>query len=210
MLLTGPQRHLYGSISLVGYISMNRLSAKAGWIGGGVAEIMIRRSATIVTLFGFVIALALSSAVDAATNAELVPGSRIVFPYYDLRPGYTTFLLLANTGSTSVSVALEFYYTSCARQDTGTGLSAGDIDLIDMRQVISGNASGSVLQGFVDVTASADVLIGTAVVVNMAADWAIAYNGAPARRQAVGMTPFDIPDSPLFTRLPYPGTTWKR
>jgi hypothetical protein len=188
---------VYGGINLIAYVSMDRLDADADWAGGGVAEIMIRRGTTIVTLFGFIISFAFSSAVYAATNAELVPGSRIVFPYYDLRPGYTTLLLLTNTGSTPTSVALEFYDTSCARQDAGMGLSAGDINTLDLRQAISGNASESFMQGFVDVTASADVLIGTAVVVNVAADWAIAYNGASARRQAAGMTPFE----PYPTRL---------
>lgn len=151
----------------------------------------MRRGAIIVTLFGVITSFAFSPAVDAATNAELVPGSRIVFPYYDLRPGFTTFLLLTNTGSTPVSAALEFYDASCARQDAAVGLSAGDIDSLDLRQGISGNASTSFLQGFVDVTTNADVLIGTAVVVNMADDWAIAYNGAPARRLTEGTTPFE-------------------
>ena len=151
----------------------------------------MRRSATIVTLFGFVIALAFSPAVYAATNAELVPGSRIVFPYYDLRPGYTTLLFLTNVSSTPVSVALEFYDTSCRRQGTHISLSGRDIDSLDLSKMISGNSSGSFLQGFVDVTANADVLIGTAVVVNIEADWAIAYNGASARRRAGALTPFE-------------------
>jgi hypothetical protein len=159
---------------------------------------MMRRGATIVTLFGMIISFAFSPAVYAATNAELVPGSRIVFPYYDLRPGFATLLLLTNTGSTPVSVALEFYDASCVRQDVGIGLSAGDIDPVDLRQVIFGNTSGSFQQGFIDVTASADSLIGTAVVVNAVADWAIAYNGAPARRQTAGTTPFEPYPTGLF------------
>lgn len=158
----------------------------------------MRRGAIIVILFGVMTSFAFWPAAYAATNTELVPGSRIVFPYYDLRPGYTTFLLLANTGSTPVSVALEFYDASCTRQDSGTGLSAGDIDLLDLGRVISGNASASFLQGFVDVTTSADVLIGTAVVANMVADWSIAYNGASARRLAAGTTPFEPYPTGLF------------
>jgi hypothetical protein len=54
------------------------------------------------------------------------------------------------------------------------------------------------LQGFVDVTADADVLLGTAVVVNMADDWAIAYNGASARRLTEGTTPFELYPTGLF------------
>ncbi|HWR20752.1 MAG TPA: hypothetical protein VN444_02690 [Verrucomicrobiae bacterium] len=160
--------------------------------------IMMRRGAIIVILLGAIIAFAFSRAVDAATNAELVPGSRIVFPYYDLRPGFATFLYLTNVSSTPVSVALEFYNTSCSRQDAHIDLSAHDIDSLDLSEMISGNASESFLQGFVDVTTSADVLIGTAVVVNMADDWAIVYNGAPARRLAAGITPFEPYPAGLF------------
>ncbi len=159
---------------------------------------MMRRGATIVILFGVIIGFAFSPAVYAAMNAELVPGSRIVFPYYDLRPGLTTFLFLTNTGPTPVSAALEFYDASCARQDTVMGLSVGDIDPLDLSQVISGTVFGSFQQGFIDVTAGADVLIGTAIVVNMVADWAIAYNGASARRLAAGVTPFEPYPTGLF------------
>lgn len=151
---------------------------------------MRRRRAAIIALFGLIIPFALSPAVYAATNAELVPGSRIVFPYYDLRPGFSTFLFLTNISSTPVSVALEFYDTSCARRGTHISLSGRDIDSLDLSEMISGNASASFQQGFVDVTTSADVLLGTAVIVNMVDDWAIAYNGAPARRQTTGTMPF--------------------
>lgn len=158
----------------------------------------MRRCAALTILFSVIAALAFSPAADAATNAELVPGSRIVFPYYDLRPGSTTLLFLTNTGSTPASAALEFYDASCARQDTVVGLSAGDIDPLDLGQVISGTVFGSFLQGFIDVTAAADVLMGTAVIVNTVADWAIAYNGAPARRQTAGVTPFEPYPTGLF------------
>lgn len=152
---------------------------------------MMRRGAIIVILLGAIIAFAFSRAVDAATNAELVPGSRIVFPYYDLRPGFATFLYLTNVSTTPVTVNLEFYDTSCARQDTHINLSGRDIDALDLSEMISGNAFESFLQGFVDVTADADVLIGTAVVANIADDWAIVYNGAPARRLTDGTTPYE-------------------
>lgn len=163
---------------------------------------MIRHSVVvIVILIGLITpSFVRSSPVDAATNAELVPGSRIVFPYYDLRPGFSTLLFLTNVSTAPVSVNLQFYDTSCARQSAGIDLSADDIDMLDLRRIISGNASGSFQQGFIDVTADTDVLIGTAVVTNMAADWAIAYNGAPARRLADGATPYE----PYPTRLSLP------
>lgn len=156
-----------------------------------MTTIMMRRGATIVILFGVIISFAFSPTVGAATNAELVPGSRIVFPYYDLRPGFATFLFLTNISPTPVSVALEFYDRSCRRQGASISLSGHDIDSLDLSGMISGSTSGEFLQGFIDVTTSADVLIGTAVVVNMDDDWAISYNGAPARRLANGTTPFE-------------------
>ncbi|PWB47438.1 MAG: hypothetical protein C3F12_05570 [Candidatus Methylomirabilota bacterium] len=159
---------------------------------------MMRHGTAIAILFGVIAACACSPAADAATNTELVPGSRIVFPYYDLRPGFATLLFLTNTGSTPASAALEFYDATCARQDTVMGLSTGDIDPLDLSQVISGTAFGSFLQGFIDVAAGADVLIGTALVVNMVDDWAIAYNGATARRQTGGVTPFEPYPTGLF------------
>jgi hypothetical protein len=161
-------------------------------------EIMMRRGAIIVILLVAIVTFVCSPTIGAATNSELVPGSRIVFPYYDLRPGFATFLFLTNISSTPVSVALEFYDSSCTRQDTHIDLSAHDIDSLDLSQMISGNASESFLQGFVDVTADADVLIGTAIVVNMDDDWAITYNGASARRLADGATPFEPYPTGLF------------
>src|SRR5574337_791538 len=159
---------------------------------------MLHRRATVVTLITLFVASVHSPAVYAATNAELVPGSRIVFPYYDLRPGFSTLLFLTNVSTTPVSVALEFYDTSCSRQGTHIDLSGRDIDSLDLSEMISGNTSTSFLQGFVDVTADADVLIGTAVIVNMTDDWTIAYNGAPARRRAGGITPFESYPTGLF------------
>jgi hypothetical protein len=152
---------------------------------------MMRRNGTVAILFGLIIFSVLSPAGYAATNSELVPGSRIVFPYYDLRPGFATFLFLTNVSSTPVSVALEFYDASCDRVGTRIELSGRDIDSLDLTDMIFADSSGNFQQGFIDVTADADVLIGTAIVVNMNDDWAITYNGASARRLEDGATPFE-------------------
>lgn len=153
---------------------------------------MLRRGFTIISSLVYVItSFALSPNLYAATNSELVPGSRIVFPYYDLRPGFSTFLFLTNVSTTPVSVNLEFYDASCDRLDTRIELSGRDVDALDLADMISADPSGNFRQGFVDVTTGADVLIGTAVVANTTDDWAIAYNGASARRQEGGATPFE-------------------
>lgn len=161
---------------------------------------MLRRSVAIILILLTLItpSFVRSSPVDAAPNAELVPGSRVVFPYYDLRPGFSTFLYLTNVSSTPVSVALEFYDTSCTRLDTHIELSGRDIDALDLSEMISNNGSTSFKQGFVDVSTDADVLLGTAVVANVVDDWAITYNGASARRQAGGSTPFEPYPTGLF------------
>ncbi|HLC02153.1 MAG TPA: hypothetical protein VJK02_03890 [Anaerolineales bacterium] len=139
----------------------------------------------------------LATEAFAATNSELVPGSRLVFPYFDLRPGFGTLLIITNIGPAAATVTLEFYDTACARQNAILGLSAGDTDLIDLSRVVSPNLTGSFQQGFVDAVTNDDVLLGSAVVSNGGDDWAVAYPAAPARRLSSGTTPFQ----PYPTRL---------
>lgn len=134
----------------------------------------------------------------AGTNSELVPGSRIVFPYYDLRPGFETFLLFTNVGLDPAVVRLEFYDVTCVRLDSSLFLSGVDIDLLDVRSVLRGDSSGRFRQGFVDAVAGDDVLTGTALIVNIMEDWAILYDGAAARRQPDGAMPFEPYPSRLF------------
>lgn len=134
----------------------------------------------------------------AATNSELVPGSRIVFPYYDLRPGLATFLLFTNVSVDPTSVQLEFYDVTCIRRDSSLSLTGADIDLLDLAGVLGSEASGTFRQGFVDAVAGSDVLMGTALIVNMVEDWAIVYHGATARRQPGRATPFEPYPSRLF------------
>ena len=134
----------------------------------------------------------------AGTNSELVPGSRIVFPYYDLRPGLATFLLFTNVSLAPVSVRLEFYDVTCLRRDSSLSLSGVDIDLLDVSSVLRGDSSGTFRQGFVDAVAGDNVLMGTALIVNIMEDWAILYHGAAARRQPGGAMPFEPYPSRLF------------
>ncbi len=134
----------------------------------------------------------------AGTNSELVPGSRIVFPYYDLRPGFATFLLFTNVGLNPTLVRLEFYDVTCARRDSSLSLTPADIDLLDLSSVLGSDPSGAFQQGFVDAVAGGDVLMGTALIVNTVEDWAILYHGAAARRKSGGATPFEPYPSRLF------------
>ncbi len=135
----------------------------------------------------------------AATNSELIPGSRIVFPYYDLRDGISTFLTFTNVGPGSATLHLEFYDTSCLRRDSSLHLSAGDTDLLDVAAILQPEADGLFRQGFVDVvTFAGDALLGTAIIVNGPEDWGIVYHGAAARRLPGGPLPFEPYPSRLF------------
>lgn len=135
----------------------------------------------------------------AATNSELIPGSRIVFPYYDLREGISTFLSVTNVGLGSATLHLEFYDASCLRRDSSLDLSAGDADLLDIGAILQPGADGLFRQGFVDVvTFAGDVLLGTAIIVNGSEDWGIVYHGASARRLSSGPLPFEPYPSRLF------------
>jgi len=135
----------------------------------------------------------------AATNSELIPGSRIVFPYYDLREGISTFLTFTNVSSGSATLHLEFYDASCLRRDSSLHLSAGDTDLLDVGAILQPGADGLFRQGFVDVvTFAGDALLGTAIIVNGPEDWGIVYHGAAARRLSSGPLPFEPYPSRLF------------
>lgn len=134
----------------------------------------------------------------AATNSELIPGSRIVFPYYDIRSGISTFLVFTNVGLGPAPLHLEFYDPSGLRRDSSLALSSGDVDLLDVAAVLPPEADGTFQQGFVDVvTFDGNALLGTAVIVNGLEDWGIIYHGAAARRTPGGPLPFE----PYPTRL---------
>ncbi len=157
---------------------------------------MTRRLRVLVP--ALLISLVPAHEAPAATNSELVPGSRIVFPYYDLRPGSNTFLIFTNVGLVPVSVSLEFYDLTCIRRDSGFSMSEKDVDLVDLGRALPPDPSGTFRQGFVDAATGGDSLIGTALIVNTVEDWAVMYHGAAARRQVGGATPFEPYPSRLF------------
>jgi hypothetical protein len=131
----------------------------------------------------------------------LRPGSRLVFPYYDLRPGSLTLLLVASVSPHPAVVQLEMYDRSCLRRDTSLDLSPGDVDLFDLGTAFAPDPAGTFQEGFVDaVTFHGDVLLGRAVIVNVAADWAISYAAAPSQRVAGMSGVFE----PYPTRLVLP------
>ncbi|MBI4381917.1 MAG: hypothetical protein HY574_12105 [candidate division NC10 bacterium] len=154
-----------------------------------------------------VIGLAVMLATGAGANTELVPGTRIVFPFFDISTGHSTFLLLHNTASLTATVQLALYGQGSGKQDFFLTLTGKDTDQFDVGLQVPGGAAtfpgvaGNTSQtnvagrGWVDVfvvagasTGSAivqrNVLAGSAIVVNLAGDFAFAYPGAASQCQS--------------------------
>jgi hypothetical protein len=140
-------------------------------------------------------------AVNAAppVNMELTPGARLVFPYYDIRPGMQTFLFFINVGNSPAGLLLNFYGKDCNRRNFGISLSPHDIDLLDVGETLgTTDPSGASLQGFVDVLGAGDTLLGEALIINLLQDWAIAFPAAATQRLVGAETPFRLFPSKLF------------
>jgi hypothetical protein len=146
-------------------------------------------------------------AVGSHANTELVPGSRVVFPFFDFSTGNSTFLLLHNTGGLTVTVQLALYGQGSGKQDFFLSLTPGDLDQFDFGLQVGGgpatfpgvssntsqtNVAG---RGWVDafVVSSAstgsnilqyNAISGSAIIVNIAGDFAFAYPGAPSQCQS--------------------------
>lgn len=135
----------------------------------------------------------------APINRELTPGARLVFPYYDIRPGTETFLLLTNVGALPAGVQVSFYSHDCSQTDTRVSLSGHDIDLVDVRAILGPDPGAAALQGFVDVvTGTGDVLLGTAVIVNALQDWTVVYPAAASQQLVEGDAPYREFPTKLF------------
>lgn len=174
------------------------------------------RRLRIATLLVLVAAFVAGTAGVALANTELVPASRIVFPYIDISSGRETFLLLTNTGTETVFLHLEFYSQKCDRQDTSTKLTRKDLSVVVVSQVssvaspnfllgVAGNPAVTKQQnvfgiGWLDVDVRANCggnlrgcdglqyngVLGTAVVIDVNRDFAFAYPGAAAQGSSEG------------------------
>ena len=140
-------------------------------------------------------ALAVSAPRPAASsNSELRPAARLVFPYFDIRPGTTTILLLTNVSDQPLGARLTFYDATCDRRGRSLALTPKDMAVIDLAKLFGGDDIGRFAQGFVDVEAGRNSLIGAAQIVNVAEDWSVVYHPAASQR-------LDGPDS-TFERFP--------
>jgi hypothetical protein len=128
----------------------------------------------------------------ASANTELVPAARLVAPYWDVRGGVDTFLMLTNVSGHDLQtpnegIHLEFYDKTCARVNETIDLSAGDIDQLQLtvKPLLKGVLASDF--GWVDIDVRDDdaaqndpslelnYLVGTVIVVDAAKDFAIAY-----------------------------------
>ncbi len=164
---------------------------------------MRQRGAFVLAVMG----LAVMLATGAGANTELVPGSRVVFPFFDMSTGNSSFLLLHNTGGLTATVQLALYGQGSGKQDVFLSLTPGDVDQFDFGLQVGGGAAtfpgvvGNISQtnvagrGWVDafVVGSAstggnilqyNAISGSAIIVNLAGDFAFAYPGAASQCQS--------------------------
>jgi hypothetical protein len=129
----------------------------------------------------------------ATANTELVPASRLVFPYWDISGSRSTLLLLTNASSVhDANVHLEFYDKTCTRHNRQDYLSEGDIDQLDLKvnPNLTGNPNLPSGLGWVDLdvrespgqstdeSIQLNVLMGNAVLSDAAGNFAVAYPAA--------------------------------
>jgi len=77
-------------------------------------------------------AVVMGTGAPALANTELVPGSRLVFPYIDISGGRETFLMITNSGNFLAAVHLEFYAQNCIRTDRVITLTPKDIAAVQV------------------------------------------------------------------------------
>ncbi len=73
----------------------------------------------------------------AVANTELVPGSRLIFPYIDISGGRETFLMLTNASDqSSAPVHIQFYAQNCLRSDQSVFLTPDDIAAVQVSKTL--------------------------------------------------------------------------
>jgi hypothetical protein len=96
------------------------------------------KGARKVALVLLATALAVAGMVaPALANTELIPGSRLIWPYIDIQSGRETFLLITNSGFSAPSVHIEFYAQNCDQTDRPVFLTSHDIAAIQVSKAVS-------------------------------------------------------------------------
>ena len=146
------------------------------------------------------VGVAMGPDVTAGAGTELVPAARLLFPYYDVRPGIATILLLTNVSETPVTARLTFYDQTCLTTGSTVSLTPKGIATLDLTRLFGDGATEAFTQGFVDVEAAQNSLVGVASILNLMEDWAVSYHAASSRRLH-GAVPFE----PFSSRLALSG-----
>lgn len=179
----------------------------------GFTQMKLLRSSLVGLLAATLAVSAIPKAVDA--NTELLPGSRLLFPYVDITTGRQTFLLLTNASTTlTAPTHLTFYAQNCNRNDQTVILTPLDIAAVSVNAALGSAAalpatpapSGSKQTssdgvGWVDVDVrdalnarnspsyQLNALMGEAVIIDTVKDFAFAYPAAAAQGSGQGATP---------------------
>jgi hypothetical protein len=157
-------------------------------------------------------AVVAGTVAPASANTELVPGSRLVYPYIDISSARETFLIITNSGGLYLPVHVEFYSQSCLRTDRRVDLTGKDIAALQVSTQVDQAALPAVANnqfqqniagiGWADVdvrylpncTTTSNLagcssveyngLMGTAVIIDIDQDWAFAYPAAASQGSA--------------------------
>jgi len=145
----------------------------------------------------------------ALANTELVPGSRLVYPYLDISTGRETFMCITNSGTIHAPVHIEFYKQNCEKTDRRIDLTRKDLACVQVstqvNQAFLAGVSGNPAQQNVAGIGWADVdvrlgtncstfanlagcpsveyngLMGMAIMLDVVEDWALAYPAAASQ-----------------------------
>jgi hypothetical protein len=166
---------------------------------------------SLVVLLAVAMVVAFTSPPASATT-EMVPGSRLIFPYVDITSGRNTFLLITNVSAdVAAPTHLTFYGQNCQRSDQPIFLTPLDIAAVDIQVALGSVAalpqlpqpSGAKFTaadgiGWVDVDVRDPAntrnspsyefngLTGVAVLIDVSKDFAFAYPAASSQGSAAG------------------------
>ncbi len=178
----------------------------------GFTQMKLLRSSLVGLLAVTLAVSAMPKAVSA--NTELIPGSRLVFPYVDITAGRQFFLLITNASNTiTAPTHLTFYGQNCVRNDQTMVLTPQDVNVVSVNTALgSAGALGAIPApagskqtpndgvGWVDVdvrdvanlrnspSVRLNALMGEAVMIDTVKNFAFAYPAASSQGSSQAFT----------------------
>ncbi len=130
-------------------------------------------------------AVVAGTVAPASANTEMVPGSRLVYPYLDISTGRETFMCITNSGSIHAPLHVEFYKQNCEKTDRRIDLTPKDLACIQVttqvnQAFLAGVANNPAQQNIAGIGwADVDVRLGTGCTTasNLAGCPSVEYNG---------------------------------